>query len=74
MGTVARSQSLVRKRREELGLLLIELAERLQVSPSLVSFVEGGFVPKPGTQVAFAEALECSPIDLWPDEWEATGE
>lgn len=51
---------------------MIELAADIGCSPSLISFIEGGFVPKPDTQVAIAAALDCSPVELWPTEWEVT--
>ena len=51
-------------------MLLIELAEKVGVSPALVSTCEGGFVPKPRTQMKIAEALGTTPDKLWPNEWE----
>lgn len=61
----------MRKRREELGMLLVELARKLERSPAAISMFEGGFVPKPRTQVQIAEALGTTPEKLWPAEWEA---
>lgn len=62
----------MRKRREEQGILLIELAAQLGRSPAAISSFEGGLVPKRVTQEEIAAELKCSPIDLWPDEWERT--
>lgn len=59
----------VRRRREEQGMLLIELARRVDRSAALISMCEGGFVPKRGTQVKLAAALNTTPEALWPDEY-----
>ena len=49
---------------------LIELAALIDRSPAFISQVEGGFVPKPKSQLQIADALETSPDVLWPGEWE----
>lgn len=74
MMTRARDTSLVRKRREELGMLLVELAERIGRSPAFLSNVEGGFVPQLRTMRKIADALKTTPVALWPDELEEIGE
>jgi predicted transcriptional regulator len=74
MMTRARDESLVRKRREELGLLLVGLAKLIGRSPAFVSGVEGGYVPKLPAMMLIAEALGTTPIALWPGEVEEVGE
>lgn len=66
----ARDTNPVRLRREEQGMLLIELADRIGRSPSLVSVIEGGFVPALPTMVQIADALDTTPFALWPGELE----
>jgi lambda repressor-like predicted transcriptional regulator len=67
--THARDTNPVRLRREELGVLLKELAEEIQRSAALVSMIEGGFCPKRKTQVSIAAALRTTPEALWPEEY-----
>ena len=74
MMTRARDESLVRQRREELGMLLTELAAKLGRSAALVSMIEGGLVPQLKTMKAIAEALDTTPILLWPGEVEEIGQ
>lgn len=73
MMTHARDTNLVRKRREELGMLLTELAEKIERSAGFVSTVEGGLVPKLSSMLAIADALDTTPIALWPAEVEEIG-
>ena len=72
--TRARDLNLVRLRREELGLLLVDLARKIDRSPAFVSGVEGGYVPKLPAMVLIADALETTPIALWPGEVEEIGQ
>jgi predicted transcriptional regulator len=59
-------------RRQELGLKLTDVASRAKRSAALISNIEHGYVPsKLSTMVAVAEALETTPLVLWPDEVEA---
>jgi transcriptional regulator with XRE-family HTH domain len=67
--THERDTSRVRLRREELGVLLKELADDIGRSAALVSMIEGGFVPKRKTQVSIAAALRTTPEALWPEEY-----
>lgn len=68
--TRARDDNLVRQRREDMGLLLRELAALIKRSPAMVSMVEGGFVPRRPTQVQIAAALSTTPEALWPEEYQ----
>lgn len=67
--TRARDTNLVRLRREELGMLLTELAANIGRSAAMLSSVEGGFVPKRPTQASIAAALDSTPEALWPEEY-----
>lgn len=73
--TVARDTNPIRQRREELGLLVVELGQQVQrrdgrpIGASLVSMIEGGFVPQRQTQVKIAAALDTTPERLWPHEY-----
>jgi transcriptional regulator with XRE-family HTH domain len=67
--TRARDVNPVRQRREEQGMLLKELACAIERSAALLSMVEGGFVPKRGTQVKIAAQLSTTPEALWPEEY-----
>lgn len=68
--TRAREENRVRLRREELDMLLKELADKISRSAALVSMIEGGFCPKRKTQVAIAAALQTTPEALWPEEYQ----
>lgn len=68
----ARDDSLVKKRREELQLRLVDLASRVKRSAALISMIEGGFIPALPTMEAIAQALDTTPLALWPDEIEVT--
>jgi ribosome-binding protein aMBF1 (putative translation factor) len=67
--TVARDTSLVRIRREELGMKLTELADKLERNASFVSMMEGGFVPHHARRVQVAAVLDTTPEKLWPQEY-----
>lgn len=67
--TRARDINPVRLRREELGLLLVELAHAIGRSPAMLSMVEGGYCPKRTSQVKIAAALATTPEALWPEEY-----
>ena len=67
--TRARDINRVRLRREELGMLLKELADAIGRSAALVSMCEGGFVPRTSTRQAIATALATTPEELWPEEY-----
>lgn len=77
--TRARDINPVRLRREEMGLLLGELAERVngsvvngsvvRCSTPMLSMIEGGLVPKAKTQQAIAEALSSTREQLFPVEF-----
>lgn len=67
--TRARDTNRVRLRREEQGMLLTELAARIERSAAMLSGVEGGFVPKRPTQTKIAAALSTTPETLWPEEY-----
>ena len=67
--TKARDVNPLRMRREELGMLLTELAAKIERSAAMVSMCEGGYVPKRGTQVKLAAALSTTPEALWPEEY-----
>jgi predicted transcriptional regulator len=73
MMTHARDTNLVRKRREELQIKLVDLAARAKCSAPLISMIEGGLVPQLSTMVKVADALDTTPIALWPDEVEEIG-
>lgn len=68
--THARDGNRVRLRREQRGMLLKELATAIGRKASLVSMIEGGFVPKLPTMRAIAAALDTTADQLWPDEFE----
>lgn len=68
--THARDTNRVRLRREELDMLLKELADQIGRSAALISMIEGGFTPKRKTQVAIAAALRTTPEALWPEEYQ----
>lgn len=68
--TIARDRNPVRRRREQLGMLLVELAEKTGRSPGLISHIEGGYVPKLATMLKIADALRTTPDALWPEEVE----
>ncbi len=67
--TRARDVNPIRVRREEQGMLLIELAQRIGRSAAMLSMVEGGYCPKRATQVKIAAALSTTPEALWPGEY-----
>lgn len=74
--TKAHDYNRVRIRREEQGLLLIELAQRIadqtsngRFSAASLSGIEHGFVPKRHRQVQIAAALSTTPEALWPEEY-----
>ena len=67
--TRARDLNAVRRRREELDMLLIDLAKDIKRSAAMVSMIEGGFCPKRSTQVQIAAALATTPEALWPEEY-----
>lgn len=72
--TRARDVNRVRIRREERGLLLKELGQLARrsdgkpIGSPMLSFIEGGYVPKRSTQDAIAEVLDTTPDQLWPEE------
>ena len=68
--TRARDVNRVRLRREEQGMLLKELADKIGRSAALVSMCEGGFVPRRTTQTQIAAALHTTPEALWPEEYQ----
>lgn len=62
----------VRQRREQLGMLVGELADSLPNggrSAAFISVVEHGFVPKHFRRLEIATALETTPESLWPEEY-----
>lgn len=67
--TRTRDISPVRLRREELGLLLVELAAAIERSPAFVSMMEGGFVPHDARRQQVAAVLQTTPQALWPVEY-----
>lgn len=67
--TRARDINPVRLRREEKGMLLIELAEKAEVHAAMLSMTEGGFCPQSDSRARIAEALETTPDQLWPEEY-----
>ncbi len=68
--TLTRDINPVRLRREELGMLLVELARKIDRSAAFVSVCEGGFVPHAARRQQIAEALETTPERLWPGEYQ----
>jgi transcriptional regulator with XRE-family HTH domain len=68
--TRARDLNRVRLRREQKGMLLIELAEKLERNAAFVSNMEGGFVPGADRRAQVAAALDTTPEDLWPEEYQ----
>jgi transcriptional regulator with XRE-family HTH domain len=57
----------IRERREELGLSVDELAERIERHLATVYRYESGeTTPPPSIQVLIATALESDPHDLFP--------
>jgi predicted transcriptional regulator len=67
--TFARDVSPLRRRREELGLQVSEVARLINRSAALISNCEGGFVPDHGRRKQIAAALETTPEVLWPEEY-----
>jgi hypothetical protein len=67
--TRARDLNPVRLRREELNMLLVELAAKIGRSPAFVSVCEGGFIPAHNRRVQIATALDTAPETLWPQEY-----
>jgi transcriptional regulator with XRE-family HTH domain len=67
--TFARDVSLVRLRREELDMKLVELAEQAGCHAAMLSMCEGGFVPQADTREKIAAALSTTPGALWPQEY-----
>ena len=65
----ARDQNRVRRRREQLDMLLVELAKEIGRSPAFVSVMEGGFVPAESRRQQVATALATTPQALWPEEY-----
>lgn len=45
---------------------LVDVAARAGISPSYLSMVENGYVPKLDTRVKIAAALEEAETELWP--------
>lgn len=70
MMTRARDLNRVLARRKELGLHLTQLADASETHPSLISNVEGGFVPRLVTMEKIAAALLTTPEALWPGEFD----
>ncbi len=67
--TRAHDNSLVRQRREELNMLLVELARKIDRSAAFVSQMEHGFVPAHKRRQQVATALDTTPEVLWPEEY-----
>jgi transcriptional regulator with XRE-family HTH domain len=67
--TRTRDMSLVRARREELEMRLIDLAAALGRNAAFVSNMEGGFVPGSSRRAQVAEVLKTTPEALWPGEY-----
>lgn len=76
----ARDMNPVRQRREELRMLLVELAAKVdgslvdgvpvRCSPPLLSHIEANFYPRARTQQAIADALGSTREVLFPLEFE----
>ena len=61
----------IKKRREELGLTKVELANRIGYERSMITKVEQGKVDLTQSKIAaFAKALETSPARLLGWEWD----
>lgn len=60
----------VRRRREQQGMLLIELADKCEVRPPKLSMIEHGYVPRLQTMIAIADALDTTADVLWPQEFD----
>lgn len=59
----------LRKRRRELDLRLIDVAQRAGVSTPLISMMEGGYEPsKRATLERVARAVESTVHDIWPQK------
>lgn len=54
--------------RKQLGLRLVDVAERAGVAVSLVSMAEHGYRPGPKSQKAIAHAVGASTGSFWPQE------
>lgn len=67
--TYARDVNPVRLRREQLDMMLIELAKQSSCHAAMISMVEGGFVPGADSRARIAQALDTSPQALWPQEY-----
>lgn len=73
--TRAHDRNLVRRRREDQGLKLVELAQLAtradgnSIGAPLLSMIEHGYVPQRRTQVQIAAALSTTPEALWPEEY-----
>lgn len=62
----------IKKRREELGLTKVELANRIGYERSMITKVEQGKVDLTQSKIAaFAKALETSPARLLGWEWDS---
>lgn len=61
----SRPDSPLRERRLDLRLLQREVAQAAGCAESLVSMVEAGYVPAPGTQDRIAAALGASTGAFW---------
>ena len=57
----------LRNKRHEIGISMIELALRADVSPSTLALVERGKRPSRRTAVKIADTLATDPRDLWHD-------
>ncbi len=54
------------------GATLSSIARDLGVAPGTVSIVSRGYRRSRRIEKAIADALECSPADLWPHRYPAT--
>jgi Ner family transcriptional regulator len=55
------------------GETLSSIARGLSVAPGTVSIVSRGFRRSRRIEKAIADALHCSPSELWPDRYQPTG-
>jgi len=68
--TRAHDTNRMRLRREELGMQVNELAQRLGRTAAFVSMTEHGYVPtQPSRRRQIADVLQTTPEALWPEEY-----
>ena len=60
----------VKEARKELGLRLIDVADKARMSVSHISMIEHGYTPAKASREKLARALDGEPADFWPEEYQ----